>query len=75
MTNYTFGTALTSLNLGLKCQRASKLKDNPNSYYIIEDNELYLLYPAHLENTYNRVEVGSLSKDDLLADDWVIIKD
>lgn len=66
---HTFDTALTGMRIGIKYNR---LDDSSNgSYYLVEDNELYLFVPSG--NTHSKVSVGSLSTLDLLADDWVVV--
>ena len=68
---HTFDTALTGMRHGVKYNR---LADRSNgSYYLVEDDELYLFFPAHLENTHNKIKIDSLTKEYFLADDWVVV--
>ena len=66
---HTFDTALTGMRIGIKYNRLANSSNG--SYYLVEDNELYLFLPSG--NTHSKVSVGSLSALDLLADDWVVV--
>lgn len=73
MTNHTFDTALTGLKHGIKYNRKDTLKNKPNSYYSIEDGELYFTFPANMENTVNKFKVETLLTQDILTNDWVVV--
>ena len=68
---HTFDTALTGMRHGVKYNRLANSSNG--SYYLVEDNELYLFFPAHLENTYNKMKIDSLASECFLADDWVVV--